>query len=43
MGWPEGAGFTTPNLVEAETNRAMLLGGRRLVVLTDTRNGGSSD
>ena len=29
------AGFTTPNLLEAETNRAMIASGRRLVVLAD--------
>src|SRR6266702_1452320 len=30
-----GAGFTSPNLVEAETNRAMVAATRRLVVLAD--------
>ncbi|TQL68998.1 DeoR family transcriptional regulator [Nocardioides albertanoniae] len=29
------AGFTTPNLLEAETNRAFVAAGRRLVVLAD--------
>lgn len=29
------AGFTTPNLLEAETNRALVAAGRRLVVLAD--------
>jgi DeoR/GlpR family transcriptional regulator of sugar metabolism len=29
------AGFTTPNLVEAETNRALLAGARRAVVVAD--------
>ncbi|GGR53775.1 DeoR/GlpR family transcriptional regulator of sugar metabolism [Nocardioides luteus] len=29
------AGFTTPNLLEAETNRAFVSAGRRLVVLAD--------
>ncbi len=29
------AGFTTPNLLEAETNRALIESGRRLVVLAD--------
>lgn len=29
------AGFTTPNLVEAETNRALLAGARRRVVVAD--------
>jgi DeoR/GlpR family transcriptional regulator of sugar metabolism len=28
-------GFTTPNILEAETNRALLASGRRLVVLAD--------
>lgn len=29
------AGFTTPNLLEAETNRAMIASGRQLIVLAD--------
>jgi len=29
------AGFTTPNILEAETNRALIESGRRLVVLAD--------
>jgi DeoR/GlpR family transcriptional regulator of sugar metabolism len=29
------AGFTTPNLMEAETNRALVAGARRLIVLAD--------
>jgi DeoR/GlpR family transcriptional regulator of sugar metabolism len=29
------AGFTTPNMLEAETNRALIEAGRRLVVLAD--------
>src|SRR5664280_1215184 len=29
------AGFTTPNILEAETNRALIEAGRRLVVLAD--------
>jgi DeoR/GlpR family transcriptional regulator of sugar metabolism len=29
------AGFTTPNLMEAETNRALIEAGRRLIVLAD--------
>lgn len=29
------AGFTTPNLLEAETNRAMIASGRELIVLAD--------
>lgn len=29
------AGFTTPNLLEAETNRALIAAGRRLVVVAD--------
>ena len=28
-------GFTTPNLLEAETNRALVQSGRRLVVVAD--------
>ena len=28
-------GFTTPNLLEAETNRALILAGRRLIVVAD--------
>lgn len=34
------AGFSTPNLLEAETNRAMIRSGRRLVVLTDSSKWG---
>lgn len=34
-GMSERAGFTTPNLLEAETNRAMVAAARRLVVLAD--------
>ena len=29
------SGFTTPNLLEAETNRALIAAGRRLVVTAD--------
>jgi DeoR/GlpR family transcriptional regulator of sugar metabolism len=29
------SGFTTPNILEAETNRALIEAGRRLVVLAD--------
>ena len=29
------AGFTTPNLLEAETDRALVEAGRRLVVVAD--------
>jgi DeoR/GlpR family transcriptional regulator of sugar metabolism len=29
------SGFTTPNLMEADTNRALVAAGRRLVVLAD--------
>jgi DeoR/GlpR family transcriptional regulator of sugar metabolism len=29
------AGFTTPNLLEAETNRALIAAGRQLVVVAD--------
>ncbi len=34
------AGLTTPNLLEAETNRAMIASGRRLVVVTDSTKWG---
>lgn len=34
-GMTEDAGFTTPNLLEAETDRALVAAGRRLVVLAD--------
>lgn len=39
-GMDERAGFSTPNLLEAETNRAMVRSGRRLVVLTDSTKWG---
>ena len=34
------AGYSTPNLLEAETNRAMIASGRRLVVLADSTKWG---
>lgn len=34
------AGFSTPNLLEAETNRAMIASGRRLVVVADSSKWG---
>ncbi|WP_216217634.1 DeoR/GlpR family DNA-binding transcription regulator [Amycolatopsis aidingensis] len=34
-GMADGPGFTTPNLTESETNRALVEAGRRLVVLAD--------
>jgi DeoR/GlpR family transcriptional regulator of sugar metabolism len=34
------AGFSTPNLLEAETNRAMIASGRRLVVVADATKWG---
>ncbi len=34
-GMTEDAGFTTPNMLEAETDRALIAAGRRLVVLAD--------
>lgn len=34
------AGFTTPNLLESETNRALIDAGRRLVVLSDASKWG---
>ncbi|MGA9747551.1 MAG: DeoR/GlpR family DNA-binding transcription regulator [Nocardioides sp.] len=39
-GMDEQAGFTTPNLLEAETNRAMIASGRKLVVLADSTKWG---
>jgi DeoR/GlpR family transcriptional regulator of sugar metabolism len=35
-----GRGFTTPNLLEADTNRALIDAGRRLVVLADSSKWG---
>ena len=34
------AGFSTPNLLEAETNRAMVASGRRLILLADSTKWG---
>ncbi|MGZ6267450.1 MAG: DeoR/GlpR family DNA-binding transcription regulator, partial [Candidatus Limnocylindrales bacterium] len=34
-GMDVGSGFTTPNLLEAETNRALMAAGRRVIVLAD--------
>src|SRR5204863_3036979 len=34
-GMADGPGFTTPNLTESETDRALVEAGRRLVVLAD--------
>ena len=34
------AGFSTPNLLEAETNRAMVAAGRRLIVIADSTKWG---
>ncbi|GHF01241.1 DeoR family transcriptional regulator [Amycolatopsis deserti] len=39
-GMAEGAGFTTPNLNESETDRALVESGRRLVVLADSSKWG---
>jgi DeoR/GlpR family transcriptional regulator of sugar metabolism len=39
-GMEEVAGFSTPNLLEAETNRAMISSGRRLIVLADSTKWG---
>jgi DeoR/GlpR family transcriptional regulator of sugar metabolism len=39
-GMDEDAGFTTPNLMEAETNRAMVAAARRLVVVADSTKWG---
>jgi DeoR/GlpR family transcriptional regulator of sugar metabolism len=35
------SGFTTPNILEAETNRALIEAGRRLVVLADSTKWGT--
>ena len=40
-GMDEHAGFTTPNLQEAETNRAMVDSARRLVVVADSTKWGT--
>jgi DeoR/GlpR family transcriptional regulator of sugar metabolism len=40
-GMAEGPGFTTPNLTESETNRALVESGRRLVVLADSTKWGT--
>ena len=34
------AGFSTPNLLESETNRAMVAAGRRLIVVADSTKWG---
>lgn len=39
-GMDASAGFSTPNLLEAETNRAMIASARRLVVLADSTKWG---
>ena len=39
-GMAEGPGFTTPNLTESETDRALVEAGRRLVVLADSAKWG---
>ena len=39
-GMDERAGFSTPNLLEAETNQAMVRSGRRLIVVTDSTKWG---
>ena len=39
-GMDSQAGFSTPNLLEAETNRAMIASGRRLIVLADSTKWG---
>lgn len=39
-GFDERAGFTTPNLEEAETNRALVASARRVVVLADSTKWG---
>jgi DeoR/GlpR family transcriptional regulator of sugar metabolism len=35
-----GRGFTTPNILEADTNRALIDAGRRLIVLADSSKWG---
>ena len=35
------AGFTSPNMMEADTNRALVAAGRRMVVVTDSTKWGS--
>lgn len=39
-GMDDVAGFTSPNMLEAEANRAMIRSGRRLIVLTDSSKWG---
>jgi DeoR/GlpR family transcriptional regulator of sugar metabolism len=39
-GFDDRAGFTTPNLVEAETNRALIASARRVVVTADSTKWG---
>ena len=39
-GMDEGTGFTTPNLMESETNRALVACARRLVVVADSTKWG---
>jgi len=39
-GFDEHAGFTTPNLIEAETNRALIASARQVVVTTDSSKWG---
>src|SRR6201999_1414266 len=39
-GMDEGGGFTTPNLLEAETNRALLRSAQQLVVVADSTKWG---
>ena len=39
-GMDAGAGFTTPNLMESETNQALVACGRRLVVVADSTKWG---
>jgi DeoR/GlpR family transcriptional regulator of sugar metabolism len=40
-GMDAGAGFTTPNILESETNRALIDAGRHLVVLADSTKWGT--
>ena len=41
-GMDERSGFTSPNLLEAETDRALVDAGRRLIVVADHTSGASS-
>ncbi len=40
-GWTHRAGFTTPNLAEAQTNRSLIASARQVVVLADSTKWGT--